>query len=100
MNQINYLETAIGVLSWKRFAVVGASNMAIGLTRYLANAYSFTPLLIIITEPLCFVRRRLCKMKYRFIHKFMPIKNIKLSCQSGTAFHRFSTGNALWRCQY
>ena len=48
----NYLETAIGALSWKRFAIVGDSNMAIGLTRYLANDYSFTPLLTIITEPM------------------------------------------------
>lgn len=48
----SYLETAIGVLSWKRFAVVGDSNTAIGITRYLANDYSFTPLLTIITEPI------------------------------------------------
>lgn len=48
----SYLETAIGELSWKRFAVVGDSNTAIGLTRYLANDYSFTPLITIITEPM------------------------------------------------
>jgi nitrogenase molybdenum-iron protein beta chain len=48
----SYLETAIGQLSWKRFAVVGDSNTVIGLTRYLANDYSFTPLMAIITEPM------------------------------------------------
>lgn len=48
----SYLETAIGELSWKRFAVVGDSNTAIGLTRYLANDYSFTPLITVISEPM------------------------------------------------
>lgn len=48
----SYFETAIGELSWKRFAVVGDSNSAIGLTRFLANDYSFTPLITIITEPM------------------------------------------------
>lgn len=48
----NYLEMAIGELSWKRFAVVGDANMAVGLTRYLANDYSFTPLLTIVTDPM------------------------------------------------
>ena len=47
----NYLEQAIGVLSWKRFAVVSDANNAIGFTRYLANDYSFTPVLVIISEP-------------------------------------------------
>lgn len=48
----HYLEQAIGELSWKRFAVVGDANMVIGLTRYLANDYSFTPLLAIVTDPM------------------------------------------------
>lgn len=48
----NYLESAIGQLSWKRFAVVGEANYAIGITRYLANDYSFTPLVTVITEPM------------------------------------------------
>jgi len=47
----SYLETAIGSLSWKKFAVVGDSNTVIGVTRYLANDYSFTPVLAIITDP-------------------------------------------------
>ncbi len=47
----SYLETAIGALSWKKFAVVGDSNTAIGVTRYLANDYSFTPTITIITDP-------------------------------------------------
>lgn len=46
-----YLAQSIGALSWKRFAVVGDSNTAIGITRYLANDYSFTPKLTIVTEP-------------------------------------------------
>jgi len=47
----NYLGQAIGVLSWKRFAVVSDANNAVGYTRYLANDYSFTPVLVIISEP-------------------------------------------------
>lgn len=46
----DYLEQAIGALSWKRFAVVGDSDFAVGITRYLANDYSFTPVLVIISE--------------------------------------------------
>ncbi|MCR4745476.1 MAG: nitrogen fixation protein NifK [Lachnospiraceae bacterium] len=48
----NYLAQAIGVVSWKRFAVVADANNAAGITRYLANDYSFTPVLVIITEPI------------------------------------------------
>ena len=48
----NYLAQSIGVLSWKRFAVIGDSNTAVGITRYLANDYSFTPVLVIISEPM------------------------------------------------
>lgn len=47
----SYLETAIGSLSWKRFAVVGDANTVVGVTRFLANDYSFTPVLSIITDP-------------------------------------------------
>ncbi len=47
----HYLEQAIGVVSWKRFAVVGDANNVIGLTRYLANDFSFTPVLAIVSEP-------------------------------------------------
>ncbi|HEX3022828.1 MAG TPA: nitrogenase component 1 [Lachnospiraceae bacterium] len=66
----SYLETAIGALSWKRFAVVGDSNTTVGLTRYLANDYSFTPILTIITEPMFReedkerIRRRLTELEY------------------------------------
>lgn len=45
-----YLGQAIGVVSWKRFAVVADANNAVGFTRYLANDYSFTPVLVIISE--------------------------------------------------
>ena len=48
----NYLAQAIGVVSWKRFAVVADANSAVGFTRYLANDYSFTPVLVIISEPI------------------------------------------------
>lgn len=48
----NYLGQAIGVVSWKRFAVVADANSAVGYTRYLANDYSFTPVLVIISEPI------------------------------------------------
>jgi nitrogenase molybdenum-iron protein beta chain len=48
----HYLETIIGALSWKQFAVVGDSQSVIGLARFLANDYSFTPLVVIITDPL------------------------------------------------
>ena len=47
----SYLETAIGALSWKQFAVIGDANTVVGVTRYLANDYSFTPILSIITDP-------------------------------------------------
>ena len=48
----NYLGQAIGVLSWKRFAVIADANNAVGFTRYLANDYSFTPVLVIVSEPI------------------------------------------------
>lgn len=48
----NYLAQSIGVLSWKRFAVVADANNAVGFTRYLANDYSFTPVLVIVSEPI------------------------------------------------
>lgn len=46
----SYLAQSIGQLSWKRFAVAGDASSAIGLTRYLANDYSFSPVLVVITE--------------------------------------------------
>ena len=66
----SYLESAIGQLSWKRFAVVGDANYAIGITRYLANDYSFTPQVIIITEPMFrdsdkeLITKRLTELEY------------------------------------
>ncbi len=47
----HYLGQAIGVVSWKRFAVVADANSAVGYTRYLANDYSFSPVLVIVSEP-------------------------------------------------
>ncbi|WP_077610422.1 nitrogenase component 1 [Clostridium sp. Marseille-P2415] len=46
----HYLAQAIGTLSWKKFAVVADASSAVGITRYLANDYSFTPVLVIISE--------------------------------------------------
>jgi nitrogenase molybdenum-iron protein beta chain len=48
----SYLAQSIGVVSWKRFAVVADANNAVGLTRYLANDFSFTPVLVIVSEPI------------------------------------------------
>ena len=48
----SYLGQSIGVVSWKRFAVVADANSAVGYTRYLANDYSFTPVLVIVSEPI------------------------------------------------
>jgi nitrogenase molybdenum-iron protein beta chain len=48
----HYLAQSIGTLSWKRFAVAADAGTALGITRYLANDYSFTPVLVVITEPI------------------------------------------------
>lgn len=48
----SYLAQSIGALSWKRFAVAGDASSAIAITRYLANDYSFSPILVVITEPI------------------------------------------------
>ena len=48
----DYLAQSVGVVSWKRFAVVADANNAVGITRYLANEFSFTPVLVIVSEPL------------------------------------------------
>lgn len=48
----NYLAQAVGVVSWKRFAVVADASNAVGITRYLANDFSFTPVLVVISEPI------------------------------------------------
>lgn len=48
----DYLAQSVGVVSWKRFAVMADANNAVGITRYLANDFSFTPVLVIVSEPL------------------------------------------------
>ena len=48
----DYLAQSVGVVSWKRFAVVADANNAVGITRNLANDFSFTPVLVIVSEPL------------------------------------------------
>jgi nitrogenase molybdenum-iron protein beta chain len=47
----HYFERIIGRLGWKRFAVVGEAAVAVGVTRFLANDYSFTPVVTIISDP-------------------------------------------------
>lgn len=47
-----YLASIIGVVSWKRFAVAADANAAVGYTRYLANDFSFTPELVVVTDPM------------------------------------------------
>ena len=46
----SYLAQSIGALSWKRFAVAGDASSVIGISRYLANDYSFSPILAVVTE--------------------------------------------------
>jgi nitrogenase molybdenum-iron protein beta chain len=48
----NYYESIIGALSWKRFAVVSDASVAVGMTRFLANDFSFTPVVAIVTDPI------------------------------------------------
>lgn len=48
----DYLAQSVGGVSWKRIAVVADANNAVGITRYLANDFSFTPVLVIVSEPL------------------------------------------------
>jgi nitrogenase molybdenum-iron protein beta chain len=45
-----YLETGLGLQSWRRFAVVGESTNVIPIVRLLANDYSFTPEVAILTD--------------------------------------------------
>ncbi|MBP3743471.1 MAG: nitrogenase molybdenum-iron protein, alpha and beta chain [Treponema sp.] len=47
-----YYEAGGGRLAWKRFAVVGDASYVIALTKFLADEYSFSPVLAIISEPL------------------------------------------------
>jgi nitrogenase molybdenum-iron protein beta chain len=66
----HYFETAIDTLNWKRFAVVGNANSVIAFTRFLANDYSFTPLVAIVTDPLfrdedfASITRQLTELEY------------------------------------
>lgn len=48
----SYFETGVEILGWKCFGVVGDASSVIGITRFLANDYSLTPKLAIITEPI------------------------------------------------
>ncbi|MDR3149491.1 MAG: nitrogen fixation protein NifK, partial [Oscillospiraceae bacterium] len=48
----NYFESIIGALSWKRFVVAADAGTAIGITRFLADDYGFTPVAVIVTEPI------------------------------------------------
>jgi nitrogenase molybdenum-iron protein beta chain len=46
----HYMETGIGLQSWRTFSVVGESSTVVPITRFLANEYSFTPEISIITD--------------------------------------------------
>ncbi|MDR1930908.1 MAG: nitrogenase molybdenum-iron protein, alpha and beta chain [Treponema sp.] len=45
-----YMETGLGLQSWRRFAVVGESANVVPITRFLANDYGFTPEAAILTD--------------------------------------------------
>jgi nitrogenase molybdenum-iron protein beta chain len=47
-----YYESVIGGLSWKKFAVAAESGTAIAITKFLADDFSMTPSVAIITEPI------------------------------------------------
>ncbi|MDR1408691.1 MAG: nitrogen fixation protein NifK [Oscillospiraceae bacterium] len=65
-----YLETGIGLQSWRRFSIVGESANVIPIMRFLANDYSFTPEIAICTDVLfrsedkAFVTERLTNLEY------------------------------------
>lgn len=48
----SYLAQIVGIVSWKRFAVVADANAAVGYTQFLADDMSFTPELVIVTDPM------------------------------------------------
>jgi nitrogenase molybdenum-iron protein beta chain len=47
-----YYETIMGGLSWKKFAVAAESGTAIAITKFLADDFSMTPKVTIVTEPI------------------------------------------------
>jgi nitrogenase molybdenum-iron protein beta chain len=59
----NYFESIIGVFGWKRFAVAADAGTAIGLTCFLADDFSLSPVAAVITEPIWseWDRRRIAK---------------------------------------
>ncbi|MDR2753427.1 MAG: hypothetical protein LBB50_03865 [Oscillospiraceae bacterium] len=66
----HYLETGIGLQSWRKFSVVGESANVVPITRFLANEYSFTPELAVITDVIfrpedkTYVTRQLTELEY------------------------------------
>jgi nitrogenase molybdenum-iron protein beta chain len=48
----NFFESIIGALSWKRFAVAADADTAVGITRFLAEDFGFTPVAAVVTEPI------------------------------------------------
>jgi len=46
----NYLESTIGAIVWKRFAVAADAGTAIGVTRFLADDLSLTPAAVVVTD--------------------------------------------------
>ena len=45
-----YLSWSVSSVPWRRFAVVGDANSAVGITRYLANDFGFSPGLVVVAE--------------------------------------------------
>jgi nitrogenase molybdenum-iron protein beta chain len=45
-----YLESTIGAISWKRFAVAADAGTAIGMTRFLADDMGLTPAAVVVTD--------------------------------------------------
>jgi nitrogenase molybdenum-iron protein beta chain len=65
-----YLETGIGLQSWRKFSVVGESTNVIPIVRFLANEYSFTPEIAVCTDVIFraedkeYVTRQLTELSY------------------------------------
>jgi nitrogenase molybdenum-iron protein beta chain len=65
-----YLETGLGLQSWRKFSVVGESADVIPIVRFLCNEYSFTPELAVCTDVIFrpedkeYVARQLTELDY------------------------------------
>jgi len=48
----HFYESAVGAISWKRFAVVADAGTAIAMTKFLADDWSLSPVVTIVSEPI------------------------------------------------